>query len=52
MLLAQAAEKYNVQLIFGAELAEIDLENVLVTCKDGQSFEADLIVGADGKRTL
>jgi flavin-dependent dehydrogenase len=47
-LLAQAAEKSNVNIILDAKLIEIDIENVRAVCQDGRGFSADVIVGADG----
>lgn len=40
----------EVPLVFGARLNEIreDADSVEITCEDGQSFSADVVVGADG----
>jgi 2-polyprenyl-6-methoxyphenol hydroxylase-like FAD-dependent oxidoreductase len=38
-----------VEIEHGVALAEIDFERTKVISNDGRSYEADLIVGADGR---
>ncbi|KAG0649790.1 Salicylate 1-monooxygenase [Hyphodiscus hymeniophilus] len=49
--LAQTAAERGVKILFEKTVVSVDLENPSVTLKDGEVFETDLIVGADGIRS-
>lgn len=47
-LLATEAEKEGAEFTFSAKVAKVDADAVTVYLVDGQEFQGDLIVGADG----
>ncbi|TVY24410.1 hypothetical protein LHYA1_G006750, partial [Lachnellula hyalina] len=51
-ILADVADKRGVKIIFGAQVFGIDLEKPAVFLKHGTEMGADLIVGADGIRSV
>jgi salicylate hydroxylase len=46
--LAQVAEERGVKILFEKVVVDVDLEKPSVTLKNGEVFEAHLIIGADG----
>jgi salicylate hydroxylase len=51
-LLANGAQEYGAKILFNAEVARVDVESNTVHLKDGRSLHAELIVGADGLRSV
>lgn len=51
-LLARGAVAAGVRIVFDAEVASVDLERHTVFLRHGSSVDADLIVGADGLRSV
>jgi salicylate hydroxylase len=51
--LADGAEARGAKMVFSADVTRVDVdpERPIVHCKDGRTFEADLVVGADGMRS-
>lgn len=51
-LLAKGAQSHGAKILFSAEVTKVDVETNTVYLKDGRTLSADLIVGADGLRSI
>lgn len=51
-ILADGVRKAGATIEYSSELQKVDAEQGKVHLMDGRTIEADLVVGADGKRTL
>jgi 2-polyprenyl-6-methoxyphenol hydroxylase-like FAD-dependent oxidoreductase len=47
--LAEFAVELGVEIIFGAQVKNIDQSPPALVLNDGRKFDADLIIGADGQ---
>lgn len=51
-VLSEAAQIGGAKVVFGVAIENIDVENCVVSCADGRSFSADVIIGADGMNSV
>jgi salicylate hydroxylase len=51
-ILAKVAEEQGVNILFDSPVASVHQDTPVILLKDGTKFEADLIVGADGFRSV
>lgn len=51
-VLADAAQSDGVKIIFGVDITHIDVDTCTITCSDSRKFHANVIIGADGMKSV
>lgn len=51
-VLAQAAQANGAEIIFGVDITSVDVDACTIACADGREFNADVIIGADGMKSV
>ena len=51
-VLARSAEASNAKIMFDAETTSVDVDHGMVHLKDGRELQADVIIGADGMKSI
>ena len=51
-MLARSAEASGAKIVFDAETVSVDVDQCVVRLKDVRETEADVIIGADGMKSV